>query len=107
MAKAEQAMERKDTKTALALYREIMQTEPDYAPAYFLAARVHRLKKENDQSLAMLEKALQIQPDFGQALAESIDLLNSWPTRKAPKSAGQGFGLLHAGRGLARPGKFP
>ena len=77
MEKAEQAMRRKDTKTALALYREVMQAEPDYAPAYLLAAGAHRLIRDNDQALALLEKALQIQPEFGPALAESIDLLNS------------------------------
>jgi Tfp pilus assembly protein PilF len=77
MEKAEKAMKNKDPDSALALYKEVIQAEPKYAPAYFLAAAAFRMKQDNEQALALLEKAIQIQPGFGPAITESTDLLNS------------------------------
>jgi tetratricopeptide (TPR) repeat protein len=76
MEKAEKAMKNKDPASALVFYQEVMQAEPNYAPAYLLAAAAHRMKHDNEQALALLEKAIQVQPGFGPAIAESVDLLN-------------------------------
>jgi tetratricopeptide (TPR) repeat protein len=75
MAKAEKAIKEKDYDAALALYNEVLQLEPNYAPAYFTTAQLLRLKEVYDAALANYEKALAITPDFIQALNEYIRTL--------------------------------
>jgi tetratricopeptide (TPR) repeat protein len=64
MEKAEKARIAKDYDTALALYGEVNQLEPNYAPAYFIAANLQLEREAVDAALANFEKALAISPDF-------------------------------------------
>ena len=75
MEKAEKAIKNKDYDAALALYNEVIQLEPSYAPAYFTTAQLLRLKEVYDSALANYEKALAISPDFTLALNEYIRTL--------------------------------
>jgi tetratricopeptide (TPR) repeat protein len=75
MEKAEKAIKDKDYDAALALYNEVIQLEPNYAPAYFTTAQLQRLKETYDLAVANYEKALAISPDFVLALNEYIRTL--------------------------------
>jgi tetratricopeptide (TPR) repeat protein len=75
MEKAEKAIKNKDYDAALALYNEVIQLEPTYAPVYFTTAQLLRLKEVYDSALANYEKALAISPDFTLALNEYIRTL--------------------------------
>jgi tetratricopeptide (TPR) repeat protein len=76
MEKAEKAFKNKEFDNALLLYKEVMQLEPNYAPAYLLSAIVNRAKLNFEQAILQLEKAIEIQPEFPQAVLEYVSLLN-------------------------------
>jgi len=82
MKKADKAIKDKDYDAALALYSEIVQLEPNYAPAYFTTAQILRIKEAFDLALTNYEKALAISPDFAVALNEYVRTLMSL-SRKA------------------------
>jgi tetratricopeptide (TPR) repeat protein len=75
MEKAEKALKNKDYDAALAFYNEVIQLEPNYAPAYFTIAQLQRFKEVYDLALTNYEKALAISPDFSQALNEYVRTL--------------------------------
>ncbi|HSQ35222.1 MAG TPA: tetratricopeptide repeat protein [Candidatus Binatia bacterium] len=75
MEKAEKALKKNDLDAALALYKEVIQIEPTYAPVYFTSAQLLRSKADFDAALANYEKALEINPDFTLARNEYIRTL--------------------------------
>jgi len=77
MEKAEKAIKAKDLDGALALYAEVQKLEPAYAPAYLAAAQVCKLKQDDENALAFLEKAVQANPQLGQAIDGYAQLLSA------------------------------
>jgi len=75
MEKAEKAIKDKDYDAALALYNEVIQLEPGYAPVYFTTAQLQRVKEAYEPALANYEKAIAITPDFTLAINEYVRTL--------------------------------
>ena len=75
MEKAEKAIKNKDLDAALALYKEVIDLEPTYAPVYFTTAQLKRAKADFDAAIGNYEKALAINPGFTVALNEYIRTL--------------------------------
>ena len=75
MEKADKALKNNDLDAALALYNEVIELEPTYAPVYFTTAQLLRAKEDYDLALANYEKALAISPDFTLARNEYIRTL--------------------------------
>ncbi len=68
MEKAQKAVNAKDLDGALALYAEVQKLEPAYAPAFMTAALVYRMKQDEENALAFLEKAVQADSEFARAV---------------------------------------
>jgi tetratricopeptide (TPR) repeat protein len=76
MEKGEKAVKAKQLDAALTCYSDVMKREPNYAPAYLKAAIVCSMKQDNDQALSLLEKAVQVKPDFTAASESYVKLAN-------------------------------
>ncbi|MEN6311783.1 MAG: tetratricopeptide repeat protein [Acidobacteriota bacterium] len=76
MEKGEKAIKAKQLDVALTCYNDVMKREPNYAPAYLKAASVHTMKQDSDQALDLLEKAIQVKPDFTPALEFFVQVAN-------------------------------
>lgn len=75
MEKAEKAVKKNELDAALALYKEVIEMEPTYAPVYFTMAQLLRSKSDFEQALVNYEKALEIDPAFILARNEYIRTL--------------------------------
>ena len=75
MEKAEKAVKNKDLDGALAMYLEVQKLEPAYAPAFLTAAMVYRMKQDDENALANLEKAVQADPAFARGVDGYAQLL--------------------------------
>ena len=75
MEKAEKALKKNEFDAALALYNEVIEMEPTYAPVYFTSAQLLRSRADYETAIANYEKALQINPTFTLALNEYIRTL--------------------------------
>jgi tetratricopeptide (TPR) repeat protein len=71
MKKGTESANKKDFAKAMEAFNNALALSADYAPIHFNIARVYNMEKKFDDSIASLEKALQIQPDY----APAIDLL--------------------------------
>ncbi len=76
MDKANKAVNAKDLDGALALYAEVQKLEPSYAPAFMTAALVYRMKQDEENTLAYLEKAVQANPEFARAVEIYAQMLS-------------------------------
>lgn len=75
MDKAKKAVNAKDLDGAIALYAEVEKLEPSYAPAFVAAAMAYRLKQDDENAIASLEKAVQANPEYVPGLEGCAQLL--------------------------------
>ncbi len=59
---------KKDYAVALAQYQEVLTIAPRYAPAYFLQSDVYRAMGQPEQERKMLERAIDLAPNYVQAI---------------------------------------
>jgi len=67
MKSADKAAGKGDFTKALENYNKAMEISAEYAPLHFGMARVYNMQKRFDESIASLENALKIQPEYPEA----------------------------------------
>lgn len=86
---AQKAVKKKDLDAALALMQDVAKLEPNFAPTYLLTGAIYMMKKDYTQALAQYEKALEIKPDYSEAIVDYASLLNSLGHEKSNQSKPQ------------------
>ena len=103
MEKAEKAIKSKDLDGALAFYAEVQKLEPAYAPAYLTAAQVYRLKQDDENAIASLQKAVETDLNFGPGVDAYAQLLLE-KVRQASTQGKPAAAIPYLTRLLAVPG---
>jgi tetratricopeptide (TPR) repeat protein len=68
MKKGDEKAQKNDFVKAYEFYNEALALSTEYAPLYYGLARINNIEKKFDDSIANLEKALKIDPNYIQAL---------------------------------------
>lgn len=95
MKSADKAAGKGDFPKALENYNKAMAVSAEYAPLHFGMARVYNMQKKFDDSIASLETALKIQPEYPEAqelLSKTLMGIGSEMTRQQqPEKANSYF----------------
>ena len=102
-SKADEALLKKDTDTALALLARAIKLEPDNERNYFKRANVLKRAGKASRAVEDLDSALRIKPGYGAALVmRARALLGAWDVLRGGDS--DGYGPRAAGRCCSRAG---